>query len=323
MVIGILVIFSEVNAGAPEPPLKLSAAIPLPGVKGRIDHLAFEPKHQRLFVAALGNNSVEVVDLKTKNVIHSIKNLSEPQGIVYIPQTNSVFVANGGNGKVEVFDAKTYQRTAIIQLPGDADNVRYDSLSMTIYVGYGEGGIALIDARTFLLKTEITLSAHPESFQLDISAAKIYVNVPGRHQVEVIDLTKKRVTTRWELTQAVSNFPMCLEESLHQLFIGCRRPPKLLVKDTKSGETVYSVDIEGDVDDIFYNKAAKQIYLSCGSGYVDVFQQFADDKYIEKGKIRTHRGARTCLFIPELQQLIVASPADASQKASLLILSIP
>lgn len=302
--------------------LKLIATIPLPNVSGRIDHLSFDSKHQVIFIAAIGNNTVEVVDLKNKNVIHSIKNLSEPQGVIYIPESNSVFVTNGDNGECGVFNAQTLQKTISIILSGDADNVRYDSTEKKIYVGYGNGGIAIIDATTFKIISEIKLSGHPESFQIDKSAKKIYVNVPDEKQIEIIDLKKNLVTDKWKMTDATSNFPMCLDETNHRLFVGCRHPAKLLIINTQTGKTLVSLDIDNDVDDIFYDRAGKEIYLSCGEGYLDMVRQTDANMYVPDGKIPTYSGARTSLFIPELNELIVPSPSGFDNKAVLLIYNV-
>ena len=299
--------------------LNLIASIPLPNVNGRIDHLTFDRKNKIVFVAALGNNSVEVVDLKSRKVIHTIKNLSEPQGIVFIPENNSLFVANGASGECDIFNAKTFEKTITINLGDDADNVRYDAADKKIYVGYASGGIAILDAATFKIISQIKLSGHPESFQIDKSAKKIYVNVPDEKQIEIIDLQKNAVVDKWTVKEEKSNFPMALDETNHRLFIGCRHPSKLLVIDTQTGKTISSLNIDSDTDDIFYDNTTKQIYLSCGGGYIDIFRQDDANNYKTNGKVETKSGARTSLFIPELNQLIVASPSTLTRNAELLI----
>ncbi|MDD8018930.1 MAG: YncE family protein [Bacteroidota bacterium] len=293
--------------------------IPLPNVDGRIDHIAFDSRRRTIFVAALGNNTVEVIDVNKGKVTHTIKDLTEPQGVIFIPESNSIFVANGGNGECDVFNADSFLKTASVKLSGDADNVIYDRAENKIYVGYGNGGIAIIDANTFNLLAEIKLSGHPESFQRDRSAKKMYVNVPGKHHIEVIDLGKLTVTDTWKMKGASANFPMSLDETRHRLFIGCRHPAKLLVLDTQTGETISSLDIDRDADDIFYDSSTKQIYVSCGEGYLDIIKQNDANSYSVDGKLETHRGARTSLFIPESNQLIVASPSDINAEAQLLI----
>jgi DNA-binding beta-propeller fold protein YncE len=302
--------------------LKLVSTIPLPNVAGRIDHLSFDSKNQQIFVAALGNNTVEVVDLTNKKVIHTLKNLSEPQGIKYIPEKMAVVVANGGSGECDLISAESFQKVSSVKLAGDADNVRYDSAAGKIYIGYGDGGIAIIDAPTFKLISEIKLSGHPESFQIDKAEQRIYVNVPDEQQIEIIDVTKNIIDARWKITEAKSNFPMALDETNHRLFIGCRNPAKLIVKDTKTGNTVSVLDIDGDVDDIFYDKSSKQIYLSCGAGSINIIKQTDANNYQSNGKIQTHKGARTSLFIPEISQLVIAVPSGLNGDAALLIYQI-
>lgn len=300
-------------------PLQLLAAIPLPRVSGRIDHMAFDDKQQLLFIAALGNNTVEVVDLKAKKIIHSIKGVSEPQGIAYIPQSNSIAVASGGNGECAIFNAASFQKIAAIQLGGDADNIRYDSTKKIIYVGYGNGAIAGIDATTFKQIEDIKLAGHPESFQLDNTLGKIFVNVPTAQMIEVIDLQKKMAVDKWPLQEAKANFPMSLDKTGHRLFVGCRHPAKLLVIDTQTGKTITALNTGSDADDVFYNNLSKQIYLSCGSGFINVFKQADINHYTMVAKISTHAGARTSLWLPRLNQLVVASPSRFNGNAQLFI----
>lgn len=302
--------------------LTLTSTIPLQGVGGRIDHLTFDSSTQRLFIAALGNNTVEVVDLKTNKPIHSIKGLSEPQGVAFIPEQNVLFVANGGNGAVDVFNAATYQKLSSIQLPDDADNVRYDTLNKKVYVGYGEGGIAIIDAATFKQEADIKLQGHPESFQLDILTSKIYVNIPDKQQVEVIDMDKQAVIGRWKITEAKANFPMALDAANHRLFIGCRHPSKLLVLDTETGARIAAVDIDNDADDIFYNHEDSSLYITCGGGYLNIIKQQSVNQYTETERTSTSSGARTSLFISQINRLVIASPKGFGRSAELLVYAI-
>jgi YVTN family beta-propeller protein len=299
--------------------LKLNSTIPLPNVLGRIDHMVYDSSRQFLYIAALGNNTVEVVDINNNKAVHTIKGLKEPQGVAYIPEINSIFVTNGYNGEFDFINADSYIKTKSIKLASDADNVRYDQAHKKIYVGFGTGGMAVIDALTLNLLKEIKLTEHPESFQIDKKAKKIYVNIPFQSQIEVIDLEKDIVSDQWKLTQVSANFPMSLDEADHRLFIGCRDPAKLLIIDTEMGVTIASLNIDKDVDDLYFDVNTKQIFLSCGSGFVDIIRQIDADSYTFKEKVPTRSGARTSLFIPGLNKLVVASPAGFSAHASLLI----
>ncbi len=311
-------ISGQVTGYNPNAPLKLIANVSLPGVSGRIDHLAYNSNKHLVYVAALGNNTIEVVDLKKKKVIHNITGLSEPQGIRYIPETNVIFVANGGNGECSVFDAKSYQKIGSVKLNGDADNVRYNPAAKKIYVGYGNGGIAVIDAITYKILADIKLEGHPESFQLARNT-KIFVNVPDAHLIEVIDLEKNIITDKWEIKEATSNFPMALDDANHRLFIGCRQPAKLLVINTENAKAVASFATDGDADDIFYDDASNQIFMTCGGGFIDIFRQVNPDKYDFISRIETRNGARTSIYVPERKQLIIALPARPGKIAQLMI----
>ncbi|MGN6163536.1 MAG: YncE family protein [Flavisolibacter sp.] len=299
--------------------LQLVATIPLPHVSGRIDHLSFDSNNNFVFVAALGNNTVEVVDLTNNTVVHSIQNLHEPQGVAFIAANNSVVVANGDNGNCDVFNTGDFKKTASVHVGSDADNVRYDAAGKKIYVGYGSGGMAVMGATTFTLINEIKLAGHPESFQIDKGQNKMFVNVPGENQIEVIDLSKDEVIAQWKNLSAGANFPMALDEANHRLFVGCRHPSKLLVLNSETGRIISDVAIDGDTDDIFYNAAAKEIYVSCGSGYVNVLRQIDADHYTAHGKTTTRPGARTSLFIAGLHWLLIAAPAHKGASAQLMI----
>src|SRR5437899_7224412 len=156
--------YSQANA-----PLKMSQTILLPGVEGRIDHMSVDVNGQRLFVAALGNNTLEVVDLAQGKRLRSVTGLREPQGVVYIPELDQVVVANGDDGTVRTFDAKSFMMVSSLMLGDDADNVRYDPAGGRLVVGYGAGALAFIDARSHKVLGTVKLSAHPESFQLEKS----------------------------------------------------------------------------------------------------------------------------------------------------------
>jgi DNA-binding beta-propeller fold protein YncE len=162
-------------------PLQLIQRIPVPGVAGRIDHFTAYPKRRLLIFAGLGNNSVEIVNTFEAKVVHSIKGLNEPQGVLYVPEFDKIFVANAGSGKVNVYDGKTYALRKSIELgeESDTDNLRYDEASKRVFVGI-VGGIAMIDAVTeaHVGKDLKGSGGHSESFQLENKGSRVFVNVP-------------------------------------------------------------------------------------------------------------------------------------------------
>jgi DNA-binding beta-propeller fold protein YncE len=297
--------------------LKLTQTIPLPAVEGRIDHFAFDAIGQRLFVCALGNNSVEIIDVRKGARIHSITGLGSPQGVTYIPELDRIFVANDQGGICKIYDGKSFEQLALIDLVDDADNVRYDVAAKRVYVGYGNGGLAIVDPAEGKLVGSIKLSAHPEAFQLEPNGKRIFVNVPNAQHVAVVDRDQRKVINRWQTNFAFANFPMALDETNHRLFVGCRMPARLVVLNTDSGEVVTKMDISGDADDVFYDSKRRRLYLVCGAGKIDVLEQKDPNIYQLLTKIDTAAGARTGMFVPQLNTLFVAVPHRGSQRAEI------
>lgn len=302
--------------------LKLSARIPLPRVRGRIDHLAADVKNHRLFVAALGNHTVEVIDLQSGGVVKTVPGLAEPQGVFYEPSGSRLFVASAGDGTTKVFDASTFNLLSTTAWGNDADNLRFDVQSKRVVVGYGEGALGILDLNGRKL-AEIVLDAHPESFQLEKGGSRAFVNVPDGKEIQVVDLAKGSTAARWPVTSALRNYPMALDETHHRLFVGCRAPARLLVLDTGTGKTVASIEIVADTDDVFYDSARARIYVIGGGGSVDVYQQKDADHYEPAGRVNTVAGARTGLFVADWNQLFVAAPSRGDKGAEILVFKVP
>jgi hypothetical protein len=299
---------SEAQPQAPEP-LKQIATIPLPTVMGRIDHLAFDAQRQRLFVAALGNDTVEVLDTASNTHLKSLSGFHEPQGIAVATDFGAVAVANGDTGTLQLLDAETFATRWTAEIGGDADNVRYDAAAKQLYVA-AEGGLYRVDPASGKVAKQIAIDGHPESFQLETSGKRVFANLPGlvSSQVVVGDREAESVVARWSSLGCRSNYPMALDESTMRLFVGCRLPARLVMLDGRSGRTVSSVEVVGDTDDLFFDAARQRLYVIGGEGYVDVLQRRED--VIERAqRAATRAGARTGLWVAATSSLYVAVPA--------------
>ena len=302
--------------------LQFVQEIPMPSVTGRIDHLAINLKEQVVYVAALGNNTVEVVDLRKGNVIKSITGSNEPQGIAYIGRQNEICIANGGNGACYFYDARNFNKTATIRLSDDADNVRYDSLENKIYVGYGSGGIAVIDAKQHLQIADIKLPAHPESFQINYKLGRLYANLPNAKMIGEVDLQQLKLVQKWSTGSFTSNFPLALDTAGHRLFVGYRNPAKMAVIDTRTGNLISSANIPGDVDDLFFDSETASIFTSGGEGYISILRQQGNGTFETVSTIPTRKGARTSLLVPQLRLYILAARAEGGKSAALIIYKV-
>ena len=307
-------------SGADEPgPLKLVKTVPLPDVKGRIDRLAIDTKGKRLFVAALGNNTVEVLDLNAGTWLRSIAGCNKPQGLVYLPRPKLLFVANGGDGRVRIYDCASFKPIVTVGALEDADNLRYDAKLDRVCVGYGDGGIGVINPVTGVLTVRIPLKGHPESFQIEQAGNYLFANVPDAQHIAVIDRQLRTVVETWPLKDFRANFPMALDEGNHRVFVGCRDPARLVVLDAKDGKRVADLPLSGDADDLFYDGSRRRIYAACGEGFIELIEQREVDDYKLLEKISTAPGARTCLFSPDLNQLYLAVPRLGERPAEIRV----
>jgi DNA-binding beta-propeller fold protein YncE len=325
LVLAVLVACASFGCGASvhkTSALRRIQTISLPGVEGRIDHLAVDPADGRLFVAALENDTLEVVDLRSGKRVEQVRGLREPQGVTYIPATHTLIVTEGGGSSADIYDARSLKPVDRVELGPDPDNVRYDPVTERAYVGYGGGtdsALGVIDLKTNTKVTNIKLSGHPESFQLEKNGERIFVNVPDSGAVEVVNREKGTLVATWPIKGASENFPMALDEADHRLFVGTRSPARLLVLDTETGKTAANLASVGDADDIFYDAKAKRIYVSGGAGAIRVFTQKDANHYEVLGEVATAEGARTSLFVPESRRLYLAIPDDGGQQAEVRI----
>ncbi len=315
--------FSQDQPSAPEKaPLLLVQEIPLPKVGGRIDHFTFDAKRKRVIGAALGNNTVEVVDTFGGSDIHSITGAANPQGVVYVGEFNKLFVANGADGKLRIYDGDSFKLLNTVDIGEDADNVRYDPAEKKVYVAFGGddgGGIAVLDAASGKRLEDIAkLDAHPESFQIAPSKPVIYANIATKAKVVVIDRATHKVTD-WPLKVGKANYPMALDEADHRLFVVTRKPAQLVALDSESGATVASIPCVNDADDLYYDAGRKRIYVPGGEGFISVIQQNDADHYQPLAKIPTTVGARTGLWYEKPDRFYLAVPASSKQGAALWV----
>jgi YVTN family beta-propeller protein len=298
--------------------LQLEAKIPLGDVRGRIDHMAIDLAHQHLFVAELENNTVGIVDLANRKVVRTIQGLKEPQGVAFVSSTGTLYVANGGDGSLRLFQGPDYAAKGQVELGNDADNIRLDHAANRLFVGYGGGGLAAIDIATSKKVTDIPLGAHPEGFQLDPNSGQIFVNLPRAQTIAVVDRQSGKQTASWPMRIGTGNFPMALNLDAGHVLAAFRNPAKLGVFSTKDGALIASPDICGDADDVFVDAKRQRVYVSCGQGFLDVLDS-QGSAYKRIARIPTAPGARTSLFVPEMDRLLLAVRAASGEPAAIWI----
>jgi DNA-binding beta-propeller fold protein YncE len=315
----LIALIAASSADASErPPLELVTKIPLGDVHGRIDHLAIDVNRQRLYVAELGNDSVGVVDLKERTTIRTLTGLKEPQGVGFVPSTDTLYVANAGDGSVRIFQGAESTPAGQLALGSDADNVRVDDAEHRVFVGYGSGAIAVIDSTRRLKIADIPLKQHPESFQLDPTGTRIFINVPDAGQIVLVDRATSKQIATWPTQTLRDNYPMTLDVAHDRVVVVFRHPAKLGGFNPHSGRLESVIDTCGDADDVFFDTKRSRLYVSCGEGLVDVLEARGDG-YSRLGRIPTASGARTAFFSPDLDRLMLAVRAAWDSQASIWV----
>lgn len=298
---------------------KVTKAIALPGVEGRFDHAAVDVVSHRLFFAALGNDTLEVVDVEAGKRLHTIPGLKKPTGVAFLARLNLLVVANGSDGTCRFFDGTTYAEHGRVTGLDDADNLRFDAKEKRVYLGYGDGALASIDPEAMKVVATIPLAKHPESFQLEENGPRIFVNVPDARQIAVVDRRAGRVTATWPVEDARANFPMALAEKEGRVFVACRQPARLLAFDLGSGKRVGEAAMSGDADDLFFDAPAGELMASCGEGFLDVFRFAPPGTITRTYRVASAAGARTAFFSAKLGALFLAVPHRGSQGAEIRV----
>ncbi|HUH86319.1 MAG TPA: hypothetical protein VLX85_17055 [Stellaceae bacterium] len=317
----ILVAVGAILFAAPamaDDPLVLETKIPLPDVDGRIDHMAIDLAHKRLFVAELGNDSVGVVDLAHGKVIRTLYHMKEPQGVAYQAETDTLYVASGLDGAVRPFVGMTLKPADVIPLGRDADNMRIDAKSGLVFVGHSTGAVAVIDPKSRTKQADIPVREHPEGFALAPDGDRIFVNVPDARQVAVLDRTIGKQVAVWPTNDGHENFPMAFDEASGRILIVYRRPPQLDALSPADGKVLANIPTCGDADDVFVDQRRNRVYVSCGEGVLDVFQRQGEG-YDRLARVLTSSGARTSLFSDALDRLYVAARSVNGAPAALWV----
>jgi len=301
--------------GSTDPALREVGRIELPGVAGRIDHMAIDLEGQRLFVAALGADEVEVVDLRAGRRVDRLTGVGEPQGVVYVPSLHRLFVAAGRSGEVVAYEGG--KRVGALSGLPDADNMRLFAPGGRLVVGYGHG-LAVIDPATLTVVQRLPLPGHPEAFELAEHGPEVYVNVPEVGRVFVLDRVSGKTAAAWSLGGGAANYPMALDEAGHRLHVGTRRPAGVVSYDTSSGQVRQSLPACGDMDDLFLDLPRQHLIAVCGDGTMRVMPIGGHPLGGEQ-TIESARGARTGLFVPSSRLLYVAVPEDRTAAAHVRI----
>jgi DNA-binding beta-propeller fold protein YncE len=308
-------------------PLKLERTIALPAGTGKFDHFAIDLQAGRLFIAATGNHTIEIVDLNTGKVIETLNGLGKPHGLVWVPATNRLYASDGAQGDLKIFAGAPLKQTQSIPLSEDADDMVYDAKSSLLYVGHGGSDqanparVAVIDTNQPKLLKDLSVATHPEGLDIDNANDRIFVNVADSAEVAAIDGATHTVSASWKITRAKDNVPVAFDAQHNLLFVACRTPGRLVVLDGESGKELSDLPANNGADDLFYDAEAHRVYLVAGEGAIDSYQVDADKAVRAIGVTHTAAGAKTGLLVPSQHALYVGVVASSGKEAEIRVYS--
>ena len=326
-------LFASVMAarGQEKGPLSFVQSIPLPALHdGDFDHFAVDLASHRLFLTAEKNAAVEVFDLQTNKLIHTLTDIDEPHSMIYRADLKKLFVIDGGAAEVKIYQGDTYKRLGAIKLEDDADSMVYDPATKYLYVVNGGRGakmayclISILDTTTDKKLGDIKIDSDSvEALALEKSGPRLFVNITGKDAVGVVDREKRAVIATWPIGQeSKHNVAMAFDEAAHRLFISANNPEKLIVLNSDSGAIVASLPSGHMVDDMAYDPKSKRIYLT-GSDFIDVFQQKDADHYELIGQVPSAFRAKTAILVPQLNRYYLAVPRHEDKSAEVRVFQL-
>jgi DNA-binding beta-propeller fold protein YncE len=332
--VAVLVALATKSMAQENAPLRLIQRIPAPGVRGTWDHFGVDLPGNRLFLAATGTSPhsspaglppfqqvhqeglVEVFDLNTNKLIHTITGLAQAHSFTFRPDINKIFVVDGDASEVKVYAYDSYKLTGHIQLSIDADVARYDPDTKLMYVVNGGREahtpyclLSVIDTDKDQKLADIKFDVNRlEGFQMERTGPRLFINMTGGNEIGVFDRQKRALNATWPITGAKTIVPMALDEDDHRLIVAARAPSTILVFDTDTGKQVATLPSAADSDDIFYDRTHKRIYNVCEEGFVVVYEQRSPDDYKFVANVPTRPFAKNGVLVPELNRLYVAAP---------------
>jgi DNA-binding beta-propeller fold protein YncE len=300
-----------------EEPLKLIQTIPLPGLHdGDFDHFALDLSGQRLFLAAEDNSAVEVLDLRTNKMVHTINGPKTPHSLAYNPDSKKLFVVDGDPSQVEIYDGTTFRSLGAIPMAANADASIYDPAGKLLYVGNGGKEakedyclLSVIDTTTGEKLGDIKVNSdRVEAMALEKSGTRMFVNMYSKNAVAVIDREKRTQIATWSVAdEGRRNGQMAFDEANHRLFVVTRDPAKVVVLDSDSGKIVTSVPCVGqfDSDDAVYDAGSKRLYVA-GTPFLEIFNQRSANSYQLLGQVPAAFHAKTAILVPQLNRYYLA-----------------
>jgi DNA-binding beta-propeller fold protein YncE len=245
-----------------------------------------------------------VIDAHTGKTVADIPGQKRNHGVAIVPSTGRGFITDGADGSATIFDLKSYSVLGKIKAADDADGVIYDPASGKVLVVCGDAGVLIpispdLDPATGKADAAVELGGKPEFLAAD-GQGKVYVNLVDKDQVAVVDTKAMKVLAKWPTSPGGAPVGMAIDSAHRRLFVGCRRPQKLIVMNADDGKVLADFPIGAGVDATKFDGDA---FASCGDGTLSVVRETTPGKFELVQTVETARGARTMGIDPTTHTL--------------------
>jgi DNA-binding beta-propeller fold protein YncE len=263
------------------------------GGAGGWDYVTVDPARQHLFVPRTTHTLV--LDAAAGKAVADIPGQKGNHGVALVPGAGRGFISDGKDGSVVVFDLKTFKVLGKVKAADDADGIIYDPASGKVLVSCGDAGALVpiapdVDPQAGQADVAVRLGGKPEFLVAD-GKGKVFINLVDKDQVAVVDTRAMKVVSKWPTAPGGAPVGMSMDAGRGRLFVGCRKPQKLIVMSAEDGKVVADLPIGAGVDATRFDNG--YVFASCRDGSLAVARETSPGKFEIVQDLKTRPGAKT------------------------------
>ncbi|HTS06135.1 MAG TPA: hypothetical protein VMP68_11180 [Candidatus Eisenbacteria bacterium] len=242
------------------------------GGEGGFDYATLDAQSHRLYIPR-GTHTM-VVNAESGKTIADIPGQKHNHGVALAPELGRGFISDGA-GAIVIFDLNTNTALGTVASKDDTDGIIYDKATGLVLASAGDAAVLVtlkadVDRKTAAIDPPIDLGGKPEYLAAD-GAGKVYVNLEDKDQIAVVDLKARKVLAHWPVAPGGSPVGLAIDTEKHRLFIGCRKPQKMIIMSTDDGKVVGDLPIAAGVDATRWD--GHQAFASTREGKLSVVEE--------------------------------------------------